>query len=552
MSARPGSTLPRLEFRIERLRTSLRFTYAFHAREVRFERESEGAYVRVFPETFSFHPDRHDPTELYLRLEDLWSNPARIAPEANRRDSEDAMMRLLAALPGYLDEIVDRLEAAGASASLQRVCEDVAIFAQLVSRFVSEKGLDEHPRLRAPRFHLRKLALRVLLLIVQARVSPGFMDRYIAGEVDPEPASGDPNDIGFFYALASDDADQVDRSLVGATERAYFRWVEEVCLDEENRAFETEQSPFDEREVEVLRSVTVKGRDAISRGADFSPFLRRPNNRDCRRLLKKLETWFLRQYDIRHAAAVLHHHDHLIAGRDDSGRRLSLHTTRTYLFVLLLLAAPFLGAIFAYDAAPLLFDVAASVEVILVTAMAFWFLAYRFMWKKDLTFFHASVPRIGAGIIVGYLPVFLIDEVWDLAEQSPFYLATVASLLGSTTLLYLYVEVQRRIGDPREAFARARRIFLLGLVEAAGFGMVVTSLLGPLMAVRNWGVHGVGGSMELLSSTLPPLLGELPRIVGVPPFSAFPSAVLLMSFLAFFIGTFLQLLWEDLPITEPL
>jgi hypothetical protein len=25
-----------------------------------------------------------------------------------------------------------------------------------------------------------------------------------------------------------------------------------------------------------------------------------------------------------------------------------------------------------------------------------------------------------------------------------------------------------------------------------------------------------------------------------------------MSFLAFFIGTFLQLLWEDLPITEPL
>ena len=44
----------------------------------------------------------------------------------------------------------------------------------------------------------------------------------------------------------------------------------------------------------------------------------------------------------------------------------------------------------------------------------------------------------------------------------------------------------------------------------------------------------------------------LPRIIGVAPISAFPTAVLLMSFLAFFIGTFLQLLWEDLPITEPL
>jgi hypothetical protein len=552
MSARPGGALPRLEFRIERLRTTLRFTYAFHAREVRFERESEGTFIRVFPETFSFHPERHDPAELYLRLEDLWSNPTRTAPEANRRDSEDAMMRLLAALPGYLSGIVDHFEAGGPSASLQRVCEDVSVFAQLVSRFIAEKGLEEHPRLRNARFHIRKLTLRVLLLILEERVAPGFVDRYIAGEADPEPASGDPNDIGFFYALASGDPDRIDRAVMGAAERAYFRWVEDVCLDEENRAFETEQSPFDEREVEVLRTVTVKGRSAVSRGADFSPFLRRPHNRDCRRLLKKLETWFLRQYDIRHAAAVLHHHDHLIAGRDDTARLLSLHTTRTYAVALLLLAAPFLGAIFAYDAAPMLFDAAASAEVIVVTAVAFWFLAYRFMWKKDLTFFHASVPRIGAGIIVGYLPVFLIDEVWDLAEQSPFYLTAVATLLGSTTLLYLYVEVQRRIGDPRESFARARRIFLLGLVEAAGFGMVVTSLLGPLMALRNWGVHEASNSLELLSSALPPFLGELPRIVGIPPFSAFPSAVFLMSFLAFFIGTFLQLLWEDLPITEPL
>jgi hypothetical protein len=58
--------------------------------------------------------------------------------------------------------------------------------------------------------------------------------------------------------------------------------------------------------------------------------------------------------------------------------------------------------------------------------------------------------------------------------------------------------------------------------------------------------------MELLRAQAPPFLGELPRIIGVEPFLAFPTAVLLMSFLAFFIGVFLQLLWEDLPITEPL
>jgi hypothetical protein len=48
------------------------------------------------------------------------------------------------------------------------------------------------------------------------------------------------------------------------------------------------------------------------------------------------------------------------------------------------------------------------------------------------------------------------------------------------------------------------------------------------------------------------MIGELPRVLGFEPLSAFPSAILLMSFLSFFIGTFLQLLWEDLPITEPL
>ncbi len=93
---------------------------------------------------------------------------------------------------------------------------------------------------------------------------------------------------------------------------------------------------------------------------------------------------------------------------------------------------------------------------------------------------------------------------------------------------------------------------MLGLVESTGFGLIVTSLLGPFMVVRNWSPTGVEVSMEVLRSTTEPFLGELPMIVGVDPVVLFPTAVVLMSFLAFFIGTFLQLLWEDLPITEPL
>ena len=249
---------------------------------------------------------------------------------------------------------------------------------------------------------------------------------------------------------------------------------------------------------------------------------------------------------------MLNHAAALAAGRDDRNKVLSRHGARNYALCLLLPALPFLGAVFGYERWPRLFDWLASLEVLVALAGAAWFLMYRFMWRKDLTFFHSSVPRIGAGIIVGYLPVFLIDEVWDLAQQAPFYILAPILMLGSTTLLYLHVEVQRRIGSPTEAFARARNLFLLGLVEAAGFGVAVTSLLGPLMATRNWAPVAGVGSIEQLPSALAPFLGELPRILGVGPLYAFPTAVVLMSFLAFFIGTFLQLLWEDIPITEPL
>jgi len=58
--------------------------------------------------------------------------------------------------------------------------------------------------------------------------------------------------------------------------------------------------------------------------------------------------------------------------------------------------------------------------------------------------------------------------------------------------------------------------------------------------------------VEQLRATLDPIWGELPRVLGFEPLYFFPSAVLMMTFLSFFIGTFLQLMWEDLPITEPL
>jgi hypothetical protein len=552
--ARPAAAvapgIPRLEFRIERLKTSYRFSYAFHAREVRFERDTGSGFESVFPETFSFRAERHDPAELYLRLEDLWTNPRRLAPEAGRRDCEELVLRLLAALPRTLAGVLERLRAAESDEALTRAAEDIAVFAQIAIRFVHDKQLEENPRVRMAAFHLRRLAVEAFDVLLRFRVRPEFREAYVDGRA-AVAAPEDPTDVTFFYALASKEPERIDAAVMGAAERAWQRWVEGVCLDDQNGAFEVESSPFEERPAEVLRAITRSGIRSVSRARDLTPFLRRPANRDCQRILAKLELWFLRQYDVHHAAVMRHHAEALRAGAVAKYRVLSRHGRRAYVLALLLPSLPLVAAVFFYERAPAFFDWLAALEVSGLLALVFWFLVYRFLIQKDVAFFHTSVPRIGAGIIVGYLPVFLIDEVWDLARQPLPYLVAVVVMLGFAILLYLYVEVHSRLGDARRAFSRAIDIFLLGMIESAGLGMIVTSLLGPLMAGRNWGL-GQASALAEVRHSLRPFLGEMPCVMGVEPFWVFPSAVLLMSFLAFFIGTFLQLLWEDLPITEPL
>ncbi len=538
---------------------ALRFTWAFHAREVRFERSEGGGFERIFPETFSFRADRHDPAELYLQLEDLWTTPRRIAPSAHRRDAERAMRQLLRALPGYLERALDRLESEGRlqGEALSRVHGDLTVLLGVALRFLADKDLEAEEELRLPAFHLRKLAYRTSNALLAARVSPAFLARYVdEGGVTLEPGD-EVSETALFYALAGDDSDATDRLLTGVAEQAFHRWFEDVCLDESNQAFETHGSPFGDRESEVLRAATADGSGRLSLGRDLVPYLRRSRNRDCLRVLQKLEGWFLRQYDVHHAAAAIQHHRNVERGDDDGERVLSRHSSRNYVLGLGILTAPFLAALVAYDRAPRIFDLVCSFEVAAITAAVIWFIVWRFCVKRDLTFFHASVPRIGAGIIVGYLPVFLIDEVWDLASEPWHSLLIVTALLGGATLLYLYIEVQRRLGDTAVAFARARAIFMLGVVEALALGLLLTSLFGRFMAERNWGGAELGAetraaTFESLRATLPPVAGELPSIVGFEPFLAFPSAVLLMTFLSFFIGTFLQLMWEDIPLTEPL
>lgn len=509
----------------------------------------------IFPETFSFHAARHDPAELYLQLEDLWTRPRLLSPGASRRDAEGFVRRLVAGLPGHLERVLERLERSlpPSRATLARVNEDVAVLSMVALRFFSDKRLGEQGPQQLAGFHFRKLLWRALSGLVAERVDAATLDRYRAGKLAPAGASEEASEATLLRALAGSDVDDAERQVLLLAERAYHGWLEDVCLDESNAAFEGESSPFGDREAEVLAACSADGSGRIVRGRDLSLFLRRLGNKDCLRLLEKVKLYFLRQYDLCHSAQIIQHAAWVAEGRDEPERILTRHSARNYAFALFLLSLPFLAAAVAYDRARFWFDLAVSVEVAAVTAIAFWYLTIQFAWRRNLTEFFAGVPRIGAGIIVGYLPVFLIDEVWSLSLRAFVPLGAVSMLLALTTLLYLYVEVQRRLGASPVAFARARAIFLLGTLQAFVFGLITTSLIGRFMTLRAWNeAEGGEVAFEVLRAEVPRFAGELPRVMGIEPFLAFPTAVFLMTFLSIFIGTFLQLLWEDLPITEPL
>jgi hypothetical protein len=553
-SSSPAIPLPRLELRVERLNLRFRFTFAFHAREVRFETATGDApFERLFPETFSFHANRHDPTELFLQLDDLFAKTRLIGVHASARDARNLMTRMLSQAPRYLDGLCRHLDAAGRLGpdARLRFHQDVALLCQILLRFVETHDFDGGRQLRVASYSLRRRIYESLRILVAERVDPKYLEAYMAGDIQLVDPNDDPTESGFFQVLETGEKETADRILLRMAERSFYLWLEGVCLDEENQAFEKDDSPFESREDEVLAAISIDGRNHIERSRDLVPFLRRAD-RNGRRILGKLERWFLRIYDIRHSSAMIHHAASLDAGNGQPDRILTWHTPKIHAGVLAVLVLPFVASAMAYRSAPHVFDLLCSAEVFAVNAAAVWFLLYRFCWKRDLSFFHASVPRIGAGIIVGYLPVFLIDEVWDLASRPNLALGAVAIALGLVTLLYIYVEIARRIPDTTVAFARARALVLLGIVQAFGVGVLMTSLIGRYMVVRNWSPPTGELSLSALRESLPPMIGQLPHVVGTEPFFAFPSALLLMTFLSFFIGIFLQLMWEELPITEPL
>jgi hypothetical protein len=280
-------------------------------------------------------------------------------------------------------------------------------------------------------------------------------------------------------------------------------------------------------------------------------------------ILERLTVWFLRRYALEDANKLINAQRHLDkSGTSNKKQRLqkicmsirNIASNKLFWVVFFILLPFVVGAFNIY--AEKLFSL-----LFLVLIVYFVYSLYRFCWRRDVYWFKKMIPRLLGGIIVGYLPLLMTSEMWEFSMNITwleFLQIIIVSLLACW--IYLYVEVNNAIRDKNEAFKRANSVLLLGCIESLIVGLVFCSLFGPILIDK---VAFRGGSIDFTQKYF---LFHLPKEIDAPilfgllnvPFFknlvhvVYPPVILLYFPLALFIGIFVQIIWEDKPITEPL
>lgn len=164
--------------------------------------------------------------------------------------------------------------------------------------------------------------------------------------------------------------------------------------------------------------------------------------------------------------------------------------------------------------------------------------------------------RLTGGCVIGWLPLFT-EEFWRFALTNPIehqWMNFVPIGISLTVFSYLILEARRFL--PKEAVSkkellrRSGKVVLLGLPISAVVGVFV-SQVGALAILP-----GIMGEIQY-ACPAPLLVFFLPFCQGlygsISELMVFPLAVLIIHTpLALLVGAFVQLLWEEKPMTEPL
>ncbi len=142
-------------------------------------------------------------------------------------------------------------------------------------------------------------------------------------------------------------------------------------------------------------------------------------------------------------------------------------------------------------------------------------------------------PRLWGAIFIGFLPLIMGQETWDLPSKLGWCSVLCLSIsFFAITILYLAYECYNIIGFKEEALRRALKVGSYGLLVSGIYSFLICLTIGSKSIV------------EIYSKNYFSLMPE----VGIP----FANNIIFFASAALLIGIFIQVFWEEKTITEPL
>jgi len=170
------------------------------------------------------------------------------------------------------------------------------------------------------------------------------------------------------------------------------------------------------------------------------------------------------------------------------------------------------------------------------------FFIFTQIMRKRWLYSELVIPRLLGAAIVGLLPLLLNDQSWSIGVLSSVFnwgLMALLTYIGS--FIYIFIEVHNikkfiKGHSIAQVLKESGRIFLIALTETLFIVTVASSLIFPAV------ISSIGGDITNYRFGI---YASIPLL----SFGFFPSLIILWTGIALFIGSFVQLLWQDQRIT---
>ena len=312
------------------------------------------------------------------------------------------------------------------------------------------------------------------------------------------------------------------------------------------------------------------------------------------KLYKKTATWFLRRYSIGNALTIF------LQQKPKETRFLS-YMFNIFLITIFICDSQY-GWLFPKDIQPTCVDKILSYLIIWMISIIIFILLYIliFFWKYSLTFVGLAMPRLLMSISSAWLVSITSADLWKNALDQTFDISLLFPLFGLLlVMIFVCVEIRNLAPDisPSLLSKRAINLLIVGLFYSVLIGFVCISATSKSMLVnsgylKNFYIEKVhheklyktnNGDIDIwlesvtnkdekksesykhqeeLFNWLPfltttnkaflsnHLLIQIRIFNFLPVF--LPAMLIYQGIFALFIGIFIQLIFEDKPVTEPL